>query len=362
MTLSGCPERALRMPEIRQSENAARSALLAICGVCDAGDEAADVRPVLIAQAAIEVGIIGVGVAVRNLREAAGLQGGIAEAARHRVVAAEAHARGRATLERQLQPPVVLRADGWWMSRLPISRAAAGFSPDSENTRRWFRFALLLHVGVEHALQRAGAEPQEDAWIDRHLFPQPVGVTADVARRHLPDRSELPLDGDVPLLDARRVDVRIGRAEGAEREELRVAVRHNRVRIAADVRVGPIEPAGRILDERAVAERRRVRVDQLILGVREVVGRARRRRAPPCGRSRSRPSRGPRAARSSATACRGRAGPAGTRDRRDRSDRRARSTNIWLSDVVAEVLAAEVVDGAARDVLAEVRLPPQARS
>ena len=68
------PERALKMPEMRQSENAHAQRAVGQLRRLHAGDEDADVRPILIAQAAIEVGIVGIGVAVGNLREPAGLE------------------------------------------------------------------------------------------------------------------------------------------------------------------------------------------------------------------------------------------------------------------------------------------------
>src|SRR4029453_3075453 len=64
-----------------------------------AGDEGADVRPILVAHAAVEVEIGGIGKPIRNLRKPTGLQRRIAKAAGHGVVAVEAQTAPRATLE-----------------------------------------------------------------------------------------------------------------------------------------------------------------------------------------------------------------------------------------------------------------------
>ena len=34
-----------------------------------------------------------------------------------------------------------------WLSRLLINRADAGFSPDTDRTRRWFRLAFVVQTG-----------------------------------------------------------------------------------------------------------------------------------------------------------------------------------------------------------------------
>ena len=73
-----------------------------------AGDEHADVRSILIAHAAVERKVVGIGKPVGYLREAAGLECRIPEAAGHGVIAAEAQPLRGATLERQLQALVVL--------------------------------------------------------------------------------------------------------------------------------------------------------------------------------------------------------------------------------------------------------------
>src|SRR4029434_5750760 len=74
---------------------------------------------------------------------------------------------------------------------------------------------------IEHALERARTEAKEHAWIERHLIPEPVGVAGEIAGGHLPDRAELSFHRHVPLLDARRVDVRIDGAIGAKRQVTR---------------------------------------------------------------------------------------------------------------------------------------------
>ena len=111
---------------------------------------------------------------------------------------------------------------------------------------------------------------------------------------------------------------------------------------------------------RAVAVRRRVRVDQLILRVREVVGqpvgRAHRRAAVPAHVPADADARREiQPLRVQPALARREAGIARIEETGGRVHERL------APDVVAEVVAAEVVDGAARDVLSEVRLPAEAR-
>ena len=123
---------------------------------------------------------------------------------------------------------------------------------------------------------------------------------------------------------------------------------------------GLIEPSGRIFDERAVAERRRVRVDQVVLAVREVVGE-------PVGRTNRHAAvsghvpREPDARREIPPLLVQPAPP--RREARvagiDETGRRVREHRAL--DVVPEVVEAEVVDRAVQDVLSEVRLPAKAR-
>ena len=94
------------MPDTRQSDASARSAAFAERRRLVADRHDAEMRAVLIAVAAIERWIVGFGVAARYLRKPAGRE--VAEAARQCVVPVQADARGRAALERQLQPAVVL--------------------------------------------------------------------------------------------------------------------------------------------------------------------------------------------------------------------------------------------------------------
>jgi len=106
MTLTGRPDRAVRMPDTRQSESTAFASGLVSCGACTPATEDADVPPVLIAVAAVEFRMFGVGVAIGNLREPSGLKRRVAETARHRVVPTHAQSGRGATLEGQLQAAV----------------------------------------------------------------------------------------------------------------------------------------------------------------------------------------------------------------------------------------------------------------
>src|SRR4030095_16722148 len=97
-------------------------------------------------------------------------------------------------------------------------------------------------------------ETEKDPGIDRDLSPQAIGVAAEITRRCLPDFSDLPFEGDVPLLDAGRVDVGGGGAKRSERDELRIRRCQNRVRIPAKVCVRIVETAWRIFHQGAVAK------------------------------------------------------------------------------------------------------------
>ena len=131
------------------------------------------------------------------------------------------------------------------------------------------------------------------------------------------------------------------------------------MRIAAQVRVG-LDRTRRV--DLRTSERLpnggELRVDQLIFRrreiVREPVGGANRRAAVAAHI----PRETRRAARNSATACSARSAPAGTRVAGiDETGRRVREHGAL--DVVAEVVEAEVVDGAIQDVLSEVRAPSE---
>ena len=75
-----------------------------------------------------------------------------------------------------------------------MSAADAGFSPDSDSTRRWFRLPFVVHTGIRHAAERARTEAQVHAGIERDVTPQPIGVAAQIAGRRAPVRADLLLD------------------------------------------------------------------------------------------------------------------------------------------------------------------------
>ena len=154
---------------------------------------------------------------------------------------------------------------------------------DRADEPRFLRVFLVqraphVQVGVGRAdrvepavAQRAGAEPHEKARVDGRLRPQPIRVVAKVAHRDAPIRAELPFDRDVPVLYPRRVDVGVHRAEGAKRGIRRVAIGDDWMRIAAHMPVRIVHASRRIGDERPVAERRRRRIDLVIIARHKVV-------------------------------------------------------------------------------------------
>src|SRR6185369_13751496 len=102
------------------------------------------------------------------------------------------------------------------------------------------------------AVERAGPGPEIRTLIEIQASPEPVRVAADVADGGRPVRSHLSLDGEIPLLDSRRVDVRVDGAHFARGRELRVAGRDDGTRVTTHAHVGIVERNVRQRDAAAV--------------------------------------------------------------------------------------------------------------
>ena len=153
------------------------------------------------------------------------------------------------------------------------ARAAAGFSPESESTRRWFRFALVVHTGYDHALQRARAEPQEDAGIERQPRPQAVRVGAQIADRRLP--SPLPIcRSKVTFHDWTRGELMSGSIAPNAPYGMNSVFAFVTIGCGSppNCRYGIVEQPGRILDSVRLPNGGAVRVDDVVFRRREVVG------------------------------------------------------------------------------------------
>ena len=126
MTLSQLPERALTMPDTRQLEASSAQHRVVDLRRLIPDRDVGEVRPVLVAVAAVVVGVGGIGVADPELRVRHHLE---AEAARQRVVAVEAHAAAERRWTDSFRPRYSCVPTAAWLSRLLISAPTPGSRP-----------------------------------------------------------------------------------------------------------------------------------------------------------------------------------------------------------------------------------------
>src|SRR5258705_12682717 len=125
----------------------------------------------------------------------AGLERGIAVAARQCVVAAEAQARSSAPLKRKLQSSVGLCSEVFVDIEIADEQSRRRVLVVQGEHTPLIEISVRAAGWIENPEQRARAGPEEHAGIDGELVPQTIRIAAQIARFHLPGASKLFLDG-----------------------------------------------------------------------------------------------------------------------------------------------------------------------